>query len=449
MRPKKGDQLELTIDSLAYGGAGVARRDRYVVFVAGGLPGDRVLAEVGKAKSRFAEARIVELLEPSPDRVPERAPHPGASWQCLKYERQLVEKQQQVYDSLQRLGGFEQPPVEEIVPADEDHRWNYRNKVEYSFGAGEDGKLALGYHLPGRWDVIEDVDDVVLASQNANEVRRLVRDWCDDAGLTPYDRREKNGFLRNLFVREGRRTGHTMVRLVTTAGEFADGEFGAFAHEFATSTIWTQTEDRGDAAANGTSKTLAGIPFIEEELCGLRFRISPDAFFQTNTEQAEKLYGVAREFADLHGHERVFDLYCGSGTIGLSMAVRAAGIWGIEINETAVKDAKTNARINEIDNAQFVAGDMRLALPELLGKVGKPDVVVVDPPRAGMSQKVVRRILEAEAKRIVYVSCNPSTLAPNLRQMVDAGYELKRVRPVDMFPHTPHIEAVAVLDRVS
>ncbi|MBK5229954.1 MAG: 23S rRNA (uracil(1939)-C(5))-methyltransferase RlmD [Thermoleophilia bacterium] len=467
-RLNKGDRVELSIESLAHGGAGVGRTDGFVVFARGGLPGDRVVAEVTGGKKRFAEARVVEVIEPGPDRVPERAPHPGAAWQSLRYDAQLAEKQRQVREALERLGGFDlsaddAPVLEPIVPAGENHDdpaiWNYRNKVEFSFGvrADEDGGgLALGYHRSGRWDVIEDVDDTVLASERANTIRRLVRDWCEKQDLGPYDRDERFGFLRNLVVREGRRTGDTMVRLVTSTSEPRPAGFDSAGFVTAlntldpppTSIVWSRSDDPGNATRDSNDKTLAGEPYIEEEILGLRYRISPDAFFQTNSDQTERLYRAAIEFAGLTGRELVYDLYCGSGTIGIAMAEHAKHVWGIEIVQDAVEDAAVNANLNGVTDADFIAGDMRLALPALVEHAGTPDVAVIDPPRPGLSSKVVRRVLEAAPKRIVYVSCNPTTLAPNLRQMVDSGYALRRVRPVDMFPHTPHIECVAVLDLV-
>ncbi len=466
-RLAKGEQVELTIESLAHGGAGVGRADGFVVFVRGGLPGDRVLAEVTGGKKSFGEARVLEILEPGPGRVPERAPHPGALWQSLRYDLQLVEKQRQVKEALERFGGFtfdsaDGPVLEPILPAGEDHDdpavWNYRNKVEFSFGQSDDGSLALGFHTPGQWDVIEDVDDVVLASERANEIRRIVRHWCQDRELSPFDPDEAFGFLRNLVVREGRGSsaGETMVRLVTSSREPEPGGFDSVGFVDAmqeldpppTSIIWSKSDSAGNWTRDSKDKALAGEPFIEDEVLGLRYRISPDAFFQTNSAQTEKLYGTAIEFADLTGRELVFDLYCGSGTIGIVLAEKAGHVWGVEIIADAVEDAAVNANLNGITDADWVAGDMRLALPQLIEHAGTPDVAVIDPPRAGLPAKVVRRVLEAGARRIVYVSCNPTTLAPNLKQMVESGYELRRVRPVDMFPHTPHIECVAVLDLV-
>jgi 23S rRNA (uracil1939-C5)-methyltransferase len=445
-RLSKGDRVEATVESLAHGGAGVARADGYVVFARGGLPGDRCMVEITLAKRRHAEGRVVEVLEPGPDRVPERAPHPGATWQCLTYEAQLREKRRQVTEALTRLGEFERPPVEPIIAADADHIWNYRNKVEYSFGTNADGGLALGYHQAGRWDVVEDVDDTVLASERANEIRRVVREWATGHGLKAFDRDTGAGFLRNLIVREGHHTGQTMVRLVTAEGSLHRGGFVKTLGELADSVWWTRSNDTGNALSRASDELLEGPPYIEEEILGRTFRISPDSFFQTNSDQTARLYETAIEFAGLTGGETLFDLYCGSGTIGICMARDAGKVYGIELVESAVVDAIENAALNGATNTRFIAGDMRKALPELIEQAGAPDVVVVDPPRAGLSTKTVRRVLEAQAKRIVYVSCNPTTLAPNLRQMCDAGYELKTVRPVDMFPHTPHIECVARLD---
>jgi 23S rRNA (uracil1939-C5)-methyltransferase len=238
------------------------------------------------------------------------------------------------------------------------------------------------------------------------------------------------------------------VRLVTSPGDL-DVESLAAALPDVHAVLWTRTESLGETTQGGETRVVSGGRYYEEELSGLRFRVSPEAFFQVNTNMAEKLYGVAGEYAALEGWERVYDLFCGIGTIGLTLAPKAAELWGLEVVEPAVADAIENARLNEIDNANFFAGDVRLAMRELVEKASRPDVVVVDPPRSGLSQKIVRRIIEASPRRIVYVSCNPTTLAPNAAQLVEAGWALRRVRPVDLFPQTPHVECVAVLERVS
>jgi len=442
-RPSVGDELELVIESLAHGGRGVARSGGYVLFVQGAIPGDRVRARVSKRKRSYGEARVSELLEPAPDRIEPRAEHPGAPWQVMPYERQLEEKQNQVVDALERIGGFEQVPVEPIVPAVE--QWRYRNKVEYSFGQDPDGRLVLGFHPPGSWRQVVAINEDVLASPAVDALRARIRDWCEQEGLTAYDRETHAGFLRNLVVREGRRTGQLQVRLVTSPGDFRAAHFAETAD--AHSVIWSKTATLAEVTRDAESKLVSGDASIEERIGSLRFGISPDAFFQTNTEMAERLYSVVAELAGLTGAERVFDLFCGIGTIGLTLAPQAGEVWGVEIVEEAVADAIANAELNGVGNARFFAGDIRTAARPLVEQAGRPDVVVVDPPRAGLSQKIVRRIVEMDAKRIVYVSCNPTTLAPNARQLADAGWTLERVQPVDMFPQTPHIECVGVLER--
>ncbi|HZH24645.1 MAG TPA: 23S rRNA (uracil(1939)-C(5))-methyltransferase RlmD, partial [Solirubrobacteraceae bacterium] len=323
-RPARGAELELTVDTLAHGGSGVARLEGYVVFVAGALPGDRVRAVVGKSKRAYAEARAVEILEPSPDRIAPLADHPGVPWQVLSYERQLEVKAEQVGDALRRIGrleGFEQDP---IVPAVE--QWRYRNKLEYSFGTGPDGQLVCGFHAPGRFDEIVPLDDCLLASERGNAAREQVLAWCREQGLGAWDRRSGEGLLRNLVVREGRRTGECQLRLVTSPGALdTDGLAAAVDCE---GLFWTQAERTGESTQGGVTKRLSGSKRLREQLGDLEFLISPEAFFQTNTEMAELLYGVAVELAALRGHERVFDLFCGIGTIGLSLASRAREVIG-------------------------------------------------------------------------------------------------------------------------
>jgi 23S rRNA (uracil1939-C5)-methyltransferase len=437
VRRHRGELLEVEIDSLAFGGRGVARCDGMVVFVAGALPGDRVRAEVTKAKRRFAEARAVELLRPGADRVADRCVHdgepcPGAPWQGLPYERQLTHKREQVDEALRRIGDLDGFELEEIEPAVE--QWRYRNKLEYSFGE-RDGEPTLGFHARGRWDLIVDVEDCQLASERGNAARNAVRDWARLEAVPAYDARAKRGVLRNLVVREGWRSGQIQTRLVTSQARFPKPP------------VDLHTAIEGDSGGTDGPTGVLGEERLREELCGLRLEMSHGAFFQTNTEMAERLYAVAAEYAGLSGSERVFDLYCGIGTIGLTMAKRAGEVWGLEIVPEAIADAERNAEANKIENAHFMAASARTGVRPLVEKAGKPDVVVIDPPRAGLSQKIVRRVLECEAKRIVYVSCNPTTLAPNAAQMVEAGYTLRRVKPVDMFPQTPHIECVALLEK--
>jgi len=449
-RPERGAELDLSVDALAYGGNGIARlatpfgaQGGYVVFVSGAIPGDRVRAVVTKRKRAYAEARTLEVLKPSPERLAPRADHPGAPWQVLPYERQLAVKQEQIAEALKRIGHLDGFELDEITPALD--QWRYRNKLEYSFGSADDGSLVCGFHAPGSWHEIVPVSDCLLASERSNVARDQVLAWCRAQGLAAFDRRTHVGMLRNLVVREGRRTGQLQVRLVTGPAELDTASLAAAVQ--CEGLMWTRTDALAETTQGGRTELVAGAPALDEECSGLRFSISPSAFFQTNTEMAERLYGVAAQLADLQGWERVYDLYCGIGTVGLSLAARAGEVWGLEIVEEAVADAIANARRNEIDNARYFAGDVRLALRELTEQSGRPDVCVIDPPRAGLSQKVVRRVIESAPRRIVYISCNPTTLAPNAAQLVEAGYALRRVVPVDMFPQTPHIECVALLER--
>jgi 23S rRNA (uracil1939-C5)-methyltransferase len=436
-RRHRGEQLEVEIDSLAFGGRGVARSEGLVVFVSGALPGDRVRVEITKAKKRFAEARTVELLQPSAERIADRCIHegepcPGAPWQGLAYERQLTHKSEQVDEALRRIGGLDGFELEPIEPALE--QWRYRNKLEYSFGE-RDGEPILGFHARGRWDLIVDVDDCQLASERGNAARNAVREWARLESVAAYDSRAREGVLRNLVVREGWRTGQIQTRLVTSAAAFPKPP------------VDLHTAIEGDSGGTDGPTGVLGEERLREELSGLKLEMSHGAFFQTNTEMAERLYAIAAEYAGLSGSERVFDLYCGIGTIGLTMAAKAGEVWGVEIVPEAITDAERNAEQNKIENAHFFAGSARTSVRPLIEQAGKPDVVVIDPPRAGLSQKIVRRLIECEAKKIVYVSCNPTTLAPNAAQLVEAGYTLRRVKPVDMFPQTPHIECVALLEK--
>jgi 23S rRNA (uracil1939-C5)-methyltransferase len=436
-RPARGDLLVLDVDDLVYGGRGLARTDGYVVFVSGGLPGDRVRAEVTKAKRGYAEATATELLRPSDDRVPPRCDHggepcPGSPWQELPYELQLEHKQRQVDDALRRLGSLDRFELEPIEAALE--RWRYRNKLEYSFGEA-DGELLLGFHARGRWDRIVDADDCLLASEASNAARNGVRAWAKREGLGAYDRRAQAGLLRNLVVREGRRSGQLQTRLVTSPAELPRPP------------VDLHTVIEGPSGSTAGPTGVLGEELLEEELSGLRFRLSHGAFFQTNTEMAERLYAIAGEYAGLDGSERVFDLYCGIGTLGLTLASRCAEVWGLEIVEAAVEDAARNAELNGIDNARFLSANARTGIRALREEAGEPDLVVVDPPRSGLGRKVLRRVVECGAPRIVYVSCNPTTLAPDAAQLEEAGYTLRRVKPVDMFPQTPHIECVARFER--
>src|SRR5580765_4239070 len=450
----KGEELELDVDSLAFGGNGVARLDGFVVFVRRGLPGDRVRARVTKVKRSHAEALATEVLRPGPERVEAPCAHfpacGGCRFQDLAYEAQLEQKQLQVRDALERLAKIAEPPLEEIVPC-EPEIFHYRNKMEYSFTRTESGP-ALGLHRAGRWDEVLDIEKCWLTTDLGNAIRDAVRDWSREEGLEAYSQEDATGYLRHLIVREARNTGQALVQLVTAKGDkFEHGYLVDVLRRFpeVRSVHWAVNDSLSEVT-NLPTQLLWGEEWIEEELGGLRFRVRPNAFLQTNTAMAEKLYALARDAAQLTGGETVWDLYCGIGTIGLSLAGDALTVWGIEVSEESVACALENAVLNGITNAAFFAGNVGEVVEELLERSGAPEVVVVDPPRAGLAGKALRRLGRIGAPRLVYVSCNPTTLAGDVKALrAEYGYELKRVTPVDMFPHTPHVECVALLERTS
>ena len=447
----KDQELDLRIDSLAFGGNGVARLDGYVVFVRRGLPGDRVRARVTKVKRSHAEALALEVLEPGAQRVEAPCPHFGACGGCrfqdFAYEAQLESKQAQIVDSLRRLGGIAEPPVGPIVRAAP--IYGYRNKLEYSFTQTEAGP-ALGFHAAGRWDEVLPIEVCLLTTDTGNAIRDAVQEWAREEGLVASDQAENTGYLRHHVVREGRNTGQALVQLVTAEGERFDRDYliETLRRIPEVKSIHWAVNDTPAEVTNLPSLLLWGEEAIEEEILGLRFRVRPNAFLQTNTEMAETLYRLAIEAAGLTGQETVYDLYCGTGTMALAMATHALSVWGVEISEESVACALENAELNGISNAAFFAGNVGQSLEELRSRAGEPDVVVVDPPRAGLAGKALKRVGETGAPRLVYVSCNPTTLAGDLKVLVgEYGYVLQHVTPVDMFPHTPHVESVSLLTR--
>jgi 23S rRNA (uracil1939-C5)-methyltransferase len=448
----RDEELELDVESLAYGGNGVARVNGYVVFVRRGLPGDRVRARVTKVKRGFAEAIATDVVVAGPHHVDAPCAHfptcGGCRFQDLAYEVQLEQKHAQVRDALQRIAGIAEPTLEAVVPCEPDI-FHYRNKLEYSFSPSPEG-LVLGFHRAGRWDEVLDVQECWLTTGVGNAIRDAVRGWAREEGLEPYSQADNTGYLRHLVVREGRNTGQALVQLVTAPGErFEPGYLVDVLRRIpeVRSVHWSVNDTPAEVTRLPT-RLLWGEEWIEEEIAGLRFRVRPNAFLQTNTAMAERLYALAADAAGLTGGETVWDLYCGIGTIGLILARDALTVWGIEVSEESVACALENAEVNGVTNAAFFAGNVGQVVDELVERSGAPDVVVVDPPRAGLAGKALRHLGRLGAPRLVYVSCNPTTLAGDLKALRgEYGYELRRVTPVDMFPHTPHVEAVALLER--
>ena len=448
---RRDDELDLRIDSLAYGGNGVARLNGFVVFVRRGLPGDLVRARVTMVKKNHAEAIAIEVLEPGTERVAAPCVHfgecGGCRFQDLAYEAQLAAKAAKVADALERIGGLSGFLLEPALAAES--AFHYRNKMEYSFAQTQDG-AALGLHKAGRWDELLDIERCWLTTDLGNAIREAVDAWARSLGLQAYDQGTREGYLRHLVVREGRNTGQALVLLVTAPGGLPGREalVSALRRFPEVRSIQWAVNDRPAEVTNLPSEVLWGEEAIEEQILGLRFRLRPHAFLQTNTAMCELLYRLAIEYAGLSGNETVYDLYCGIGTIGLALAGEALTVWGIEVSQESVACAIENAGLNGIVNAAFFAGEVADAVEDLRARAGPPDVVVVDPPRAGLSGKALRRIARLEAPRLVYVSCNPTTLAGNAKELVtEWGYRLERARPVDMFPHTPHIETAALFTR--
>jgi 23S rRNA (uracil1939-C5)-methyltransferase len=458
MPPRNGDILDLRIDTLAYGGQGIARFDDFVVFVRGAVPGDSVRAQVTRRKQRHAEARLLEIVAPSPARVPAPCRHAGecggCEWQTIAYATQLAYKQRQVVESLEHIGGLRDYELEPISGMADP--WRYRNKMEYSFGE-EDGRLLLGLHRRGSWRDVVEVTDCRLASARMNGARQTVADACRALGLRAYDRtagrRETpSGLLRHLVVREARASGDLALNLYV-AGRFAEeDELAARVREAraATSFAISVNASRADAAVGAAPRLLFGAPHLCERLSGVDLAVPLTAFLQTNGEMCEVLYATALRFAAAEPDRAAYDLYCGIGSLSLPLARRARRVDAIELQEEAVVAARENARRNAIANVDFRAGDVRRLLKEVVeGGDATPDpaVVLVDPPRAGMARKALQRSAALGAERFVYVSCNPTTLAANGAELRELGYRLTCVAPVDMFPQTHHVEAVALFLR--
>lgn len=461
---RKGDELVVTPDRAAFNGRAVARIEGMVLFIAGCVPGDTVRVRVTKKRKSHGEARTLELLEPGPDRIDPPCSYfddcGGCKWQNLAYESQLHWKRQHVVDAFERIADLESPDVAETVPAASPY-W-YRNKMEFSFGTerwlteeeiaseGEiDRSFALGLHAAGRFDRVLDIERCMLQSEASNAVLNLTRTFALEHDLPAYTTRGHVGLLRNLVVRTSRATGEMMVILITNGlsservtewgQRIRSGvpEVSTALHGLHTGKASVATAERIDV--------LFGPGSIEESIAGNRFEISPFSFFQTNPEQAQVLYERALEAARLESSERVWDLYCGAGTISLAAARRSGHVVGVELNDGAVADAQRAAQKNGVENVEFHAGDLKELIGTLgrgTGSDGEPDVVITDPPRSGMHEDVVRALLERRPSRIIYVSCNPTTQARDAAILAE-HYRLESVVPVDMFPQTYHIETVA------
>ena len=451
-KPRRGDRLEVTIDDLAFGGEGVGRLDGYVVFVRGGLPGDRLRVQVTETRARYARALIETVLARSPHRVDPPCPYFGRCGGCrlqhLDYPMQLAFKEKQVRDCLERLGDVGRFELRPILPAPEPY--GYRNKMEFTV-AEVAGQPVIGLHEADRYDVVLDIERCLLQSETMNTLLDETRRQARARRLPVWDGATEGGLLRFVSLREGRHTGDAMVNLVAASpdlerlGPVAEGLKGRVP---ATASVVLNVNAKKASVAVGTEEhVLLGRDHITESLGGLSFQVSANSFFQTNTVQAERLFALVESACEPRGDEVLVDLYSGTGAISLLLARRCRRVYGIEIAPAAVADAVRNARANGIDNCTFLTGEVRHVLPALIDQGVKAETVVADPPRAGFHPKALTALAALGPARIVYVSCNPSTLARDVGDLVRRGYRLEWVQPVDMFPQTPHIEAIARLRR--
>ncbi|PKO16980.1 23S rRNA (uracil(1939)-C(5))-methyltransferase RlmD [candidate division BRC1 bacterium HGW-BRC1-1] len=455
---RKGDEVELSIDSLAFGGRGVARHAGMVIFVEGALEGDVVRARITKRKPQYAEARATEVVTPSPHRL--EAPCPvfgicgGCKWQNFEYARQLEAKQRHVGEALTHIARRQQVEVRPIIASPS--QWHYRNKMEFSFGPAPGGRVDIGLHAAGRFEQIIDVPGCLIAPQAVSDALDGFREMINHEAarapqrFLPYHPKSHEGFLRHLIFRYSHTTGHWLAALLTAGNPWPGAEDFALAvmkrFPMCRGFIWGTNDSLSDVARMEHQRLQLGDGFIEERLGDKTFRVSTFSFFQTNTAGAELLYDVVRDFCELTGRETVLDAYCGTGTIGIYVASQAERVVGIELVRDAVWDARYNARENGADNCTFFAGDMREVMPSIPKTMGvRFDRVIVDPPRGGMEKRALRQLIDLKAPLMVYVSCNPATLARDLVQLAEAGYNVEAVQPVDMFPHTWHVESVLKL----
>ena len=478
--PKRGDEVVLTVEDAAFEGRTVGRSEGYVIFVDGAVPGDTVKVRILKAKKNFAEAKVVSIESPSPFRVAPACTHfgpcGGCKWQHVDYKVQLRFKQQHVVDAFQRIGGFPTPPVLPIIGSEETSF--YRNKMEYSFSDQEwlevlpprvdsesphdpasppseirnqEPEIHLGLHVPQRYDKVLEITECLLQSERSNEILNFVRAFARREKLPVYSSDRDAGYLRFLVIRQSKRTSELMVNLVTF--EDRPEAMMLFAKELrqaipaVTTVVNTINSKKAQIAFGDREKIYAGEGVIHERLAHLQFTISSGTFFQTNTTQAEKLYSVARSFAALKSTDVLWDLYSGTGSIALFVADAVKQVIGVESVGASVEDAKLNAKANNIENCTFILGDLKDRLTkdtDWIQSHQKPDVMIIDPPRSGMHPKVVEEILEIAPPRMVYVSCNPATQARDVK-LLATRYEIAALQPVDMFPHTYHIENVAQL----
>lgn len=465
MALKKGEDVELTIDSAAYQGKGIGKVDGLAVFVPNTAPGDRVRVRITKNKKSYREAKILEVIEPGPHRIKPKCQHAlhcgGCNWQHVSYEKQLAFKRDQVEDHIHRIGGLTGIEVNPTIGCD--NPFYYRNKMEYSIGHKRwlsqeeinrdefvsDRCFAAGLHAPGRFDKILNIHECHLQDPISYKILDFVRSWCEKYDIAPFNRIDHEGFMRNLIIRKAHYTDDLMVNVVTFKDDKDKVEALSYAlrNKFSEiTTIVNNINDTRSPTAEGRYEhVLYGPGYITDHIGSYHFSIDANAFFQTNTVQAERLYEVAKSFADINKGDILYDLYCGVGTLSLFLSNNSNHVVGIELEEVSINNARKNAKENNVENVSFVKGDMKdVFTKEITNKFGEPNCLITDPPRAGMHPDVVERLKELQVPKLVYVSCNSSTMARDLKELEEV-YDILEVQPVDMFPQTYHIETVAKL----
>ena len=448
---KKNDRIEITITDIGVHGEGIGKANGFTFFVKDTVPGDHVLATVMKLKRNYGYARLQEILFPSKDRADALCPSAracgGCSLQAMTYERQLLFKQEKIRSCLLRLGGFSDPPMEPILGMENPFR--YRNKAQYPVGYDKNGRIAVGFYAAGTHSIVPVEDCVIGPEENREIIRRLVR-WMEEEENPPYQEETGEGCIRHILIRKAFSTGEILVCLVVNRPIQGGEALMATLEELpeVVGITINHNSARTNVILGERTTAFYGKPAIEDVLAGIRFSISTESFYQVNPVQTEKLYERVMEYAALTGKETVWDLFCGIGTISLFLAKKAKKVFGVELNRQAVEDAKRNAKRNGIDNAEFLAGKAEEIYPAMIREradEAKAEVIVVDPPRKGCERPLLEAMLGMQPERIVYVSCDPATLARDLRILCDGGYELKRVQGVDCFSQTPHVETVVSL----
>jgi 23S rRNA (uracil1939-C5)-methyltransferase len=448
---KKNEDYEINIDSLGSFGEGVGRIQGFTVFVEGALPGERVLIKIVKVAKSHAYGKLLHIIQKSPERVEPKCPFfkycGGCQLQHLSYEGQLKYKTQLVRDAFERIGHLENVKVLPAIGMDEP--WRYRNKAQFSVGLIE-GKPAIGFYAPRSHNLIN-IDVCPIQHDIINRVTELVRKYIETYNIPVYQEETHKGIIRHVVTRTGFRSNELMVVIVTKCELPRKKELVSILREGLpnlTGIIQNYQTEKTNVILGSRNNILWGSDYIIDDIGDLKFKISPLSFYQVNPVQTEKLYDITLEYAGLTGKETVIDAYCGIGTISLFLAKNAAKVYGVELVPQAIEDAKENAEINGIANAEFLTGESETIMPRLSELGVKADVVVVDPPRKGCDEKLLQAITEMSPKRMVYVSCNPATLARDLRYMTDHGYQVEEAQPVDMFPQTSHVECVTLMTNV-